>query len=362
MPAYDEKIKELEDLISKSNKRTQHAIGLYKAQLAKLKEKQEGRRSGGKAGDGYSVRKSGDGTALLLGFPSVGKSTLLNDLTGAKSEVGAYEFTTLTVVPGVMKYNHAKIQILDVPGIVKGAASGRGRGKEVLAVMRNADLALVLVDVNNPQHLPVILNEVYDAGIRLNQRRPDIKIKRTAKDGLRIGLTVKLTKTTVQTMKDVLKEFRINNADVVVRTNVTIDQFIDCIQDNKVYMPSILVLNKIDLVDEDTLNEVLEKTNADLAISASNSLGIEKVKQMIFEKLNLIRLWLKEPGKEADMEIPLIVFKKSTIKDVCNKLHKDFVKKFKFARVWGKSSKFPGQKLMLHHVLKDNDILELHMR
>ena len=146
----EERIKELEDLIANSqyNKRTQHAIGLYKAQLAKLKEKEEGRRAAasGKKGDGYSVRKSGDGTVVLLGFPSVGKSTLLNSITDAKSDVGSYAFTTLTVIPGTLDYEHAKIQVLDVPGIVQGAASGKGRGTEVFSVLRSADLIVVLLD------------------------------------------------------------------------------------------------------------------------------------------------------------------------------------------------------------------------
>jgi ribosome-interacting GTPase 1 len=136
-----EKIKELEERISKTkyNKKTQHAIGLYKAQLARLKEKQRA-RSRRKKGEGYAVRKTGDGTVVLLGFPSVGKSTLLNALTNANSPVGTYAFTTLTVIPGILDYKFAKIQVLDVPGVVHGAAAGTGRGKEVLAIIRNSDL------------------------------------------------------------------------------------------------------------------------------------------------------------------------------------------------------------------------------
>ncbi|MCX6707628.1 MAG: 50S ribosome-binding GTPase, partial [Candidatus Woesearchaeota archaeon] len=162
MVDYSSQIKDLEDKISntKYNKKTQHAIGMYKAQLAKLKETDVKRRTGGKKGEGYSVRKTGDATVILVGFPSVGKSTLLNAITGAKSKVGAYEFTTLTVIPGLLEYHHAKIQVLDVPGIVHGAASGRGRGTEVLAVMRTADLAVLIADVNHPGHLEVLKREI----------------------------------------------------------------------------------------------------------------------------------------------------------------------------------------------------------
>ena len=362
MADYNEKIKDLEKQISttKYNKKTQHAIGMYKAQLAKLKDKEESRGKGGKKGEGYVVRKTGDGTALLLGFPSVGKSTLLNALTNANSEVGAYDFTTLDVIPGLMEQDHAKIQILDVPGIVRGAASGKGRGKEVLSVMQNADLVLILIDVNYPEQLDILMKEVYDSHIRVNQRRPDVRIKKTAKDGIRLGATVKLSLQR-DTIKAVLNEFKINNADVIIRSDITVDQLIDCIENNKKYLPGITILNKIDSVSEERLEEVIKLTKADLCVSAQKETGLEELRVLIFKRLELMKLWMKEPAKEVDMKEPLIITTNSTVKDVCSKLHKDFISKFKFCRVTVPSAKFPGQKLSLNHVLQNNDILELHM-
>jgi ribosome-interacting GTPase 1 len=99
-----------------------------------------------------------------------------------------------------------------------------------------------------------------------------------------------------------------------------------------------------------------------LLISAQNKEHLEELKVLIFRKLDLIRIYMKEPGKEADMEVPMIMFRDCTVSDVCSKLHKDFVAKFKFSRIWGKSAKFPGQKLSLKHVLKDGDVIELHLK
>lgn len=365
MDKNNSKINEIQEQISKTkyNKKTSHAIGLMKAQLARLKEKREltiSKSSG--AGDGYTVRRTGDATVIMVGFPSTGKSTLLNSITDAKSEVGAYAFTTLTVIPGMLDYKHAKIQVLDVPGIVEGAASGRGRGKEVLSVMRNADLCMFIIDAKQPEHLEAIKREVYEANIRINQKKPDVKIRKTAKDGIRIGRTVQTPSLDDETIRAILREFRINNADVLIRSDLTEDQFIDCIQDNKKYMPAIIVLNKEDLVTPEELAKLKKELGVDITISGSKKTHMEDLKDLIFKKLEFMRLYLKEPGKQADMKEPLITFTGSTIRDICDKLHRDFVSKFKFAKVWGKSAKFGGQKLMLNHVLKDEDILELHIR
>ncbi|MEA3430504.1 MAG: GTP-binding protein [Nanoarchaeota archaeon] len=359
-----DEIVELEKEISKTkyNKKTQHHIGLIKAKIARLKEKRESRSKSGPKFEGYSVSKSGDATVILIGFPSVGKSTLLNVITGAASEVAAYEFTTLSVVPGLLKHREAKIQILDVPGIVRGAASGKGRGKEVLSVMRNADLVLVLVDSLHPEHYNVVKKEIYDTHLRLNQHRPDVTIKKTSKGGVDLGLTCKQKWMTRQTMIGILKEFRMMNAQVVIRENITPDRLIDSIENNKIYIPGITILTKVDLVDGETLEKLRVQLKPDIEISANKKINIENLKDLIVDKLNFIRVYTKEVGKKADMTEPLILKKGVNIEGACRKLHKDFIVKFKFVKVWGKSAKFPGQKLGLKHRLKDKDVIEIHLK
>ncbi len=359
-----EKIKELEDLISKSkyNKRTQHAIGLYKAQLAKLKEKQKA-RSKGRKGEGYAVRKTGDGTVVLLGFPSVGKSTLLNAITNANSRVGSYAFTTLTVIPGILEYKHAKIQVLDVPGVVHGAAAGTGRGKEVLAIIRNADLILFLIEIFHPEHFSALKKEVYDADVRVNEKIPDIKITKTSRGGINIGTTVKLTKLDDKTVEDILKELSIANADVTIRQDIDADQLIDVVEGNKAYLPGIVVLSKIDMAEKEDLDNIKSKINADLCVSAEKNIGISELKELIYKKLGLTSIFLKEFNRKADMDEPLILWKGAALRDLCSKLHKDFVSKFKFARIWGKSVRFEGMKVTkLDHKLEDLDIVELRIK
>ena len=364
MPEFNEQIKTLEEELRKTsyNKRTQHHIGLIKAKIARLREREETRSSKGGKKDGYAVRKTGDATVALIGFPSVGKSTLLNALTNAESKTASYAFTTLTCIPGLMQYRNAKIQILDLPGIVKGAASGVGRGKEVLAVLRTADALLMLVDVLEQTHFEVLMKEVYNAGLRVNQQTLDVKIKKTEKGGVSVASTVKLKHLTKETVKGILREFKLVNAQVVIREDITVDQLIDAIEGNKHYLPMLLLVNKIDNATTALLQKIKKKWPEALLISAQEKRGIEKVKLSLFQKLELMRIYLKEVGKEADMEEPLIIHQNSSIRDVCNKLHRDFVEKFRFAKVWGQSAKFGGQKLALSHKLKDKDVLQIFLR
>ncbi|MBI3032974.1 GTP-binding protein [Candidatus Woesearchaeota archaeon] len=365
MAEYSSKIKDLEAEIKKTqyNKATQHHIGLVKAKIAQLKEKEDARSSKGGGGKGYSVRKSGDATVILLGFPSAGKSTLLNALTGTNSPVGAYEFTTLDVIPGTLLYKDAKIQILDMPGIVRGAAAGTGRGREVLSVLHNADLVLMLIDVFRPDVIDVLLKEVYDAHLRLNQRSPNVVLKKTPRGGINIGKTVRLTKIDDETIEKILKEFRINNCDIVIREDITAEQLIDVIQGNKVYTDAITVLNKIDMISKEDLERIKRKHKPDICISADQKVNLGELKDLIYSKLGFVRVYCKEIGKKADLNIPLILRKNATIETMCHTLHKDFVTKFKYAKIWGNSVKFSGQRLnKLAHLLKDKDIVEIHLK
>ena len=234
------------------NKATEHHIGLLKAKIAKLKREQEAEvtKKSGMKQDGFDVRRSGDATVVLIGLPSVGKSTLLNKITSANSTIGAFQFTTLTVVPGMMDYRGAKIQVLDLPGIIKGASSGKGLGKRILSVARTADLVLLILDVFQPYHEDVLTNELGNIGIRLNQLPPNITIEKASMGGIAIAQQTKLTKITEKHLKDILHLYGLVSARVVVREDITSEQIADHIAGNISYSKAITVLNKIDLVDK----------------------------------------------------------------------------------------------------------------
>lgn len=358
-----EKIQAIKDEMAKTqiNKATEHHVGLLKAKLAKLKREQDDQKSKSSGSSvGFDVKRTGDATVVLIGLPSVGKSTLLNRLTGAKSAVGAFQFTTTTVVPGMMEHRGAKIQVLDLPGIIKGASTGKGLGKRVLAVAKSADLVLIVLDVFQPYHEDVIRTELGNIGIRLDQNPPDIVIERTGDGGISVSQQVPLTKMSISLMKDILRVYGMNNGRVLVREDVDSEQLIDFISGNKFYVQSLTIMNKIDLVNQGFLNELQEKAKSKLVpISADSDINVNALKDAIYEKLDFIRIYMRPKGGETDYKEPLIVRNGSTILDVCNKLHRDLKKEFRFALVWGKSVKFGGQRVGINHKLQDEDVLTI---
>jgi hypothetical protein len=356
-----EKIKRIEDEIRNTqfNKATEHHISLLKAKIARFKRLAIARAAksvGG--GKGFSVRKEGDATVVMAGFPSVGKSTILNKLTSAKSEIAEYEFTTLETIPGMLHHGGAAIQLLDIPGLISGAAEGRGRGREVISVVRASDLILIICDAQNIEKIQVILDELEKASIRVDKRPPLIKVEKKVSGGITIHARRGTSAETIREFEDICKEFGLLSADIIMGEHVTPDQLIDHLSGSCVYIPSITVVNKIDKRSKKELEETEKKLKHFgrdyVFISAEDGTNINGLKDRIFKKLNLIRVYTKrKEGKEFGE--PMIIRNGSVIADVCVKIHKDLKKNFKYALVTGSSVKFQSQRVGLDHKVAEGD-------
>ncbi len=363
----EEEIAEIEQEIQDTpyNKSTEQHIGRLKSKLADLKETLAKRQSSSGGGPGYAVEKTGDATVALVGFPSVGKSTLLNALTNADSETGAYEFTTLDVNPGMLQYRGANIQLLDVPGLIEGAAGGRGGGQEVLSVVRTADLIVFVLSVFEIDQYERLHEELYKNGIRVDQEPPRVSVRKKAKDGISITASVDLN-LDEETIASILREHGYTNADITIGEQVDLDRLIDGIRDNRVYTPSIVSVNKADLIDADyleTVNEDLRSHDIDpdeaVFISAEKEKGLDSLTETIWEELGLIRIYMDKPGRGVDYEEPLMLFKGDTVEDACEKLGGEFDERFRFARVSGPSAKHDEQQVGRDHELADEDELRI---
>ena len=370
LATIDEQIKSLEEEISKTkyNKATQGHIGKLKAKIAALRERKEkaqahAKSSGG--GPGFEVKKSGDASVALVGFPSVGKSSLISQLTDVESEAGNFAFTTLTCIPGVLHHRGATIQILDLPGLIKGAAEGKGRGREILNVIRSCDMVLYVVDPFQDSHFDILDMELWKSGMRLNQAKPQVFITRTDRGGIVVRSTLEQTNLSDEEIQSIIRSFGMVSANVTLRTDVTDDHIVDTLAGNRIYSEAVVVLNKVDLASEKDLEKarsMLPEGWPVLPVSAKTGQGIEEMKDFIFDNLNFMSIYLKPQGQEADLVEPLIVKNTSTVRDVCVKLHRDFERKFRYARVKGPSAKFDWQRVGLDHLLMDEDLLTIIVR
>lgn len=315
-----EKIKEIEAEMARTqkNKATNYHLGTLKAKLARLRNElfveQSGGGGGGGPGEGFAVARNGDARVALIGFPSVGKSTLLGAMTETESETAAYEFTTLTCIPGVLKYKGSKIQVLDLPGIIEGAAHGAGRGKEVIAVARGADAILIVLDAGKEglnRHREILETELETVGIRLNQRPPDVTFsKKKTGGGVRFASTVPqplLGPEPEKLVTQILREYKVTTADVLAREEITVDQLVDVILGNREYKPCLYLYNKIDTITIEEVDQLARQPHSVVgSVYKHWNIGEpwedDLLKRKLWEYLELTRVYTKRKGSPPDLE------------------------------------------------------------
>jgi uncharacterized protein len=361
-----QKISEIEKEIRETpyHKGTEHHIGMLRARLAKLRTDyyQTSNSSGGGVGRGYAVRKQGDATVAIVGPPSVGKSTLLNLFANTSSQVGSYDFTTTQVIPGMMNLNGARIQFFDLPGLIDEGSLGKGSGKKILSVARVADLFLLVTDKDNFSKFNKILSELYKAGFRLNQSSPKIEIRKTLRGSIR--LVDPFSSFPKETIRKIVEEFGYKNAEVIFKEKITdIGIFIDALSPNRKYLPAVVAVNKSETMFEKDKNALLKdcsfKKDGLIFISAHKNIGIKKLKQLLWQKLEFVRVYLKRGEKLSPDNQPLIINKGTTIAKMVGKINSNWEGLVTGALVWGKKVKFSGQKVSLSYQPEDQDVVFL---
>ncbi|CAD7933184.1 unnamed protein product [Amoebophrya sp. A120] len=361
-----EKIAEIEAEMARTqkNKATEYHLGLLRGKLAKLKTQLlEPSKSGGTHA-GFEVGRYGDARVAIMGFPSVGKSSLLAELTGVKSEVAAYEFTTLTCIPGVIYHNDAKIQLLDLPGIIDGAAQGRGRGRQVISTAKSADLILVVLDATKDDSQKKRLEaEMESVGIRLNKTPPNIKVTKKPAGGVRINASCKRSQLDDKLIEGLLREYRIFNADVIIREDASAEDFIDVLEGNRKYVRCVYCYNKIDMLSVEQI-EALARLPHSHVMSCNLKLNLDRLKDRIWEELSMVRVYTKKKGQFPEFSNPLVITpqrgtKECNVENAVTLLHKDLLNDFKCALVWGTSVKSSPATAGLKHYLQDEDVIQI---
>jgi len=305
-----EKIACLEEFISliPKHKGTDKLRADLRRKLSKLRAASQARKKVSRRGSAFRIVREGAGQVVVIGPANVGKSALVAALTNAAPEVADYPYTTRVPTPGMMPVENIQIQLVDTPPLDRGFVE-----PELMDLIRRSDLILLVVDL---QTYPIEQLEDTIAFLQKHRIVP-------------------------RHLKDRCAEQR----------HVT-------------FKPLLVVVNKNDDESSDEDFEVLRELVGDewplLPISVATGRNLERLKRAVFERLDIIRVYSKPPGKEPDLSVPFVMRKGSTVADFAGKIHQDFLEKLKAARVWG-SAAFDGQMVGRDYVLQDGDVVELRI-
>lgn len=310
--APEEKLEALRDMLATipKHKGTEKLQGDIKRRIAQLRE--EGKRgpTAARQQPQWVIEKVGAGQVPVIGPPNAGKSALVARLTSAEVRVADYPFSTQSPTPAMMTFEDIQIQLIDTPPY------SREFGVDwIPELVRRADACVLVADLDEEDptdELDYILETFADRDLRLTAAVPD------EREGFEI------------------------------------------------YVPALLTANKLDRPGARDRLQYLERRYGDRlpvhAVSARDGTGLESFKRRLFEVMQIMRVFTKAPGKEPDLSAPFILARDSTVQDLAGKIHKDFLRTLRYARLWGSSGKFEGQRVGEDHVLEDGDVVELHTR
>ena len=303
----EEKIEALQIMLAvmPKHKGTDKLHADLRRKIAKITQEAERQAATSKAS--FYIRKEGAGQVLLIGLPNAGKSQLMASLTEALPEIADYPYTTKSPLIGMMPFENVQVQLVDTPPMTI-----RDSRTWLINLARNTDVIAIVVDLT---YTPVeqgetIIQELETMGIL-----------------------------------PVHKEEQEPYTGKLHKTMVVIGNKCDTADSNK---------NYTELYDR--YHELFPVID----VSAQTGNNLDKLRNILFHSLGVIRVHTKHPGKKVDLNDPMILKKGSTVKDAAEDVHKDFRRKLKYALVWG-SGKFDGQRVSQDHVLQDNDIIELHI-
>ncbi len=237
---------------------------------------------------------------------------------------------------------------MDIPGLIEGAKEGKGRGREVLSVARAADLLLVMTDIKRVDAFAGMVKELLGAGIRINEERPKVIIEKKTSGGLDVFSNIKL-KLYKETIKDIAREYGIKSGSITLQENVSLDRLFDAFSENRVYVPVIFVINKVD--EEPNYREQIDGDF--VGISAGKGEGIDELIKEIWKALKFVTVYLVKPEEEIGEGSPIVMKEGDTLKDVAEKIGPDFAASKKIVKIWGVGAKFPGQEMSLETKIQE---------
>jgi ribosome-interacting GTPase 1 len=305
----EERLDALQEMLATipKHKGTEKMQADIKRRIAKLRERMEQRRRSGKGGGPtYHVEPEGAAQVALVGPPNSGKSSLLAALTNARPDIAPYPMSTFRPHPGMMEYEDIQIQLVDLPPITPEYTEGW-----VYGLVRLADAVLLVLDMTS--------------------------------------------------------EDRFREADQVIelladRHILLVDGPSRQVDWRTVEKRTLVVGLKSDLVEggTDELRRWAEGKFPYVVASTATGEGLEELRRAIFRVAGVVRIYTKKPGHPPDLTRPYTLREGATVLDVVKHIHKEFVERLRYVKLWG-SGRFDGQHAPLDHVVQDGDIVEIHL-
>lgn len=305
----DEKIEALEDMLAiiPKHKGTDKLKADLRRRISKHKDQQLQRKGTSKVKTAYSIEKEGAAQVTLAGPPNSGKSSLVTTLTNAAPEIAAFPHTTHKPTPGMALFENIQFQLIDTPPITREYAD-----PALIDLLRRTDIIAIVLDITaDPlQHLDEIL--------------------------------------------EILRENRIYPENEKVPDNLPKRPFI---------RKMMTVVNKVDgsleYGDYEVFRELSGIKMPAVNVSTRSGMNLNGFLKLIYDMSGVIRVFTKSPGKEPDRNMPFVIPRDSTLEELAGKIHKDFVSRMKYARVWGSS--VHGQMVQRDYTMQDGDVVEIHM-
>ena len=366
----EEKIQALEEFLSAvpKHKGTENLRLWARRRLAELREELEAQKRKRKGGGGprIFVERAGAGQIVMIGPPNSGKSSLLARLTNARVEVAPYPFTTQLPQPGMLPYEDIQFQLVDTPPVLLDQPDASVNNR-VLGLARNANAIMLVVGLDDPDPagtLRRLIELLEERGILITRTRGMVRIRKDrSTTGIRVVGSGRMIGFTEDDLRRLLSRYRIYNAVVEVEGEVTLDDVEEAIFTTRVYKPAVVVLNKADLPGaRERARQAARVVPEDVPVivaSAETGEGLGGLGRLLFDLLGIMRVYTKQPNKEPDPD-PLILERGATVLDAARRIHKDLARRFRYAKVWGPSAKYPGQRVGGDHVLMDGDVVEIH--
>ena len=264
----------------------------------------------------------------------------------------------------VMAASSVHTRCLNAAGIIQGASEGKGRGRQVISVAKSADIVLMVLDATkemDQRHTEILSNELEKIGLRLNKSPPDVTVKRRKTGGVSMTSTITLSDLTSDTVERVCYEYKLHNAEVLIREDISVDQLIDVIEGNRRYVTCFYVYNKVDTITMEEAEKIARQPRC-IPISCELELGMDYLVKCVWHAMNLRRVYTKPQGGKPDFDEPVLLGEGRgghSVEALCHQVHSSLVDEFAYASVWGRSAKFSPQRCGLQHELHDEDVVAI---